>query len=241
MCGSNPAFRVIKLWIQQKKIHGEAAAEIIASLPSYLITPSAQLVDQFYDLVRITASSEEQQVKISSILAFSHVIRAACTSKSERKMKYSEPFKPCNSKSTTKYLLYLNSQMKADPTLRQVYISAIGNTGSSTAMPMLLHVARDSNTSPYQRASAILATRYIMLKNPTSAMHTLLSFFNNPTYPCAVRIAALSMLFYTRPPLMIWQRIAINTWYEPNEAINSYIWSTISNIATMQDPHYRDL
>jgi hypothetical protein len=239
MCGTNPAFRIVKAWLEQRKVRGEAAAEMIAALPSYILSPSPSLIQQFYELVRNSASSDDQQVKIASVLAFSHLLRVACINKAARKARYPEPYQPCRTENATQYLVYLASQMRADPTLRGVYMTAVGNTGANTALPVLLSVARDSSISPYQRASAILSTRYIVFRDPKSARNTLLSFYHSAKYPTAVRIAALSLLFYTRPPLMVWQRIAVSTWYETNAAMNAYVWSTLNNLATTQDPFYK--
>lgn len=239
MCGTNPAFRIVKAWLEQRKVRGEAAAEMVAALPSYILSPSPSLIEQFYELVRDYANSEDQQVKISTILAFSHLLRVSCISKTARKARFPEPYQPCRTENATVYLTYLARQMKSDPVMRRVYMTAIGNTGANAALPILLSVARDATVSPYQRASAILATRYIVFKNPKASTHTLLNFYHSSKYPTAVRIAALSLLFYTRPPLTIWQRIAVSTWYEPNSAIKAYVWSTLNNLATTQDPFYQ--
>lgn len=241
MCGTNPAFLVMKSWIERRKVRGEAAAQLIAAMPSYLLSPSSVLVRYFYSMVRTTANFEEQQVKISSILAFSHILRVACTNSASRKARYSHISPKCNWKVTNEYLPYMINQMKQNTSLQRVYMNAIGNTASPAAMKALLNVAKDSNISPYTRASAVFATKYIVFKYPKTSMYELLDLFHNPMHPTAVKIAALSLLIYTRPALVVWQRIAISTWYEPNEAVRAFIWSTFNNLAHLQDPVYHDM
>lgn len=83
MCGTSPAFRVMKAWLQQRKVRGEAAAELMAAMPSYLLTPGRELVREMFELVRglATAGDGEQQLKVASVLAFSHLLRLACVNK----------------------------------------------------------------------------------------------------------------------------------------------------------------
>jgi hypothetical protein len=48
MCGTNPAFNILKTWIEQKDLKGEEAAEVMSAIPSHLQTPGPDIVRHFY-------------------------------------------------------------------------------------------------------------------------------------------------------------------------------------------------
>jgi hypothetical protein len=48
MCGSNPAFHILKKWIEQKDLKGEDASEVMAAIPSHLQTPGPDIIREFY-------------------------------------------------------------------------------------------------------------------------------------------------------------------------------------------------
>ena len=55
MCGTNPAFQILKTWIEERKLEGEDASGVLATMPAHLQTPSPDIVRQFY--VSISAAS----------------------------------------------------------------------------------------------------------------------------------------------------------------------------------------
>jgi len=55
MCGTNPAFQILKTWIEERKLEGEDASGVLATLPAHLQTPSPDIVRQFY--VSMSAAS----------------------------------------------------------------------------------------------------------------------------------------------------------------------------------------
>jgi hypothetical protein len=48
MCGTNPAFQILKTWIEERKLEGEDASGVLATLPAHLQTPGPDIVRQFY-------------------------------------------------------------------------------------------------------------------------------------------------------------------------------------------------
>ena len=55
MCGTNPAFQILKTWIEERKLEGEDASGVLATLPAHLQTPGPDIVRQFY--VSMSAAS----------------------------------------------------------------------------------------------------------------------------------------------------------------------------------------
>jgi hypothetical protein len=48
MCGTNPAFRILKKWVEQKELTGEDASEVMAAVASHLQTPGPDIIREFY-------------------------------------------------------------------------------------------------------------------------------------------------------------------------------------------------
>lgn len=48
MCGTHPALLLIKGWIGRQQIEGEEAAQMIASLPTHIYSPSKKLFEDFF-------------------------------------------------------------------------------------------------------------------------------------------------------------------------------------------------
>ncbi|XP_068082316.1 vitellogenin isoform X2 [Anabrus simplex] len=243
MCGTNPAFTIIKSWITQKKIRGEEAAEVIASLPSNLQTPNSDVIYQFYELARHSSVEDDEQVKISAVLAFSNLVRVACVNTRYREARYTMEVlgSPCTVDSAARYIPWLTSQLRTDPGLRRVFLAALGNTAHPTALPVLKSMVEDSNLTPYLRSVAVFSMRYYISSDPYGMSEMLLAMFHNYSNPVPVRMAALSMLMYSKPGLSTWQQIAISTWYEPSPAIVSYIWSSLSSMSGAQDSLYQQM
>ena len=49
------------------------------------------------------------------------------------------------------------------------------------------------------------------------------------------------MLLSSEAPAAFWQRVALSTWFEPNDQINHYIYTTISSLIHNKDPLRRHL
>lgn len=48
MCGTNPAFHILRTWIEQKDLRGEEANQVMVTMPAHLQTPGPDIVRQFY-------------------------------------------------------------------------------------------------------------------------------------------------------------------------------------------------
>ena len=67
MCGTNPAFQILKTWIEERKLEGEDASGVLATLPAHLQTPGPDIVRQFY--VSMSAAKRLRWSR-GSVLAF---------------------------------------------------------------------------------------------------------------------------------------------------------------------------
>jgi hypothetical protein len=55
MCGTNPAFRILRNWIEQRELRGEDASEVMSMIPSHLQTPGADIIREYYVSTPTTA------------------------------------------------------------------------------------------------------------------------------------------------------------------------------------------
>jgi hypothetical protein len=185
----------------------------------------------------------DQQLKITSVLAFSHLLRTACVEWKGRHAQYTdETFDAtCELNHASRYISWYTGMLRADASLSRVYIAALGNTGAVAALPTLQGVAQDTNMSPYLRATAVLAMKYQALRVPEKTLPILLSLYHDMGQPVAVRVAAVSLLFYTKPQLAMMQRIAVLTWYDPSLAVAAFVRSSLVSLANSQDPVFSEL
>nr|CAD7399677.1 unnamed protein product [Timema poppensis] len=243
MCGTEASFTILKLWIEQKKLEGESAASAIASAPAHFRSPTPELLHMFYEMIRSSAVQEYQQLLISSVLAFSNLLRVACVDDNVKQAQYSVHMiqKPCTKDQASRYISFLEGYKKKSSTLRRVYITALGNTGLPAVLPLLKAIVNDTKASSYLRSSAVFSMKYLAFQEPSKLVSTLLAIYHSRDYPVVVRISAVSLLFFTCPELSVWQRLAIATWYEPNLALVSFVRSSLETLAQLEDPHYNQM
>jgi hypothetical protein len=72
MCGTNPAFQILKTWIEERKLEGEDASGVLATLPAHLQTPGPDIVRQFYVS---TSAAKRLLWSRDSVLAFGTQVR----------------------------------------------------------------------------------------------------------------------------------------------------------------------
>ncbi|XP_046407324.1 vitellogenin-1-like [Ischnura elegans] len=233
MCGTDPAFEMIASWIEERKVKGDEAANMISYVPLHLTAPSKRTVDRFHELIRNAATKDDYDLRTASLLAFSNVLRVACVNQAERKMRYPTNVygDPCPADSASRYIPYLASQLRADPALKPAVLMALGNTGSLLALPTLTAAARDSSSTPYLRARAITAMKHLVLSEPRATAPVLLSLYGDKQMPELVRLTAVSMLFFSKPTMPVWHRIAVGTWFEKSSSIRKFIWTSLKAFA----------
>lgn len=197
----------------------------------------------FQELIRSSAVLDNQQLKITSLLAFSQVLRAACVDKKTRYAHYTDEVfdATCELHQASRYVEWLASMLRSDPSSQRVYMAALGNTGAAAALPHLQSIAEDSSISPYLRASAVISMKYQTLRFPEQTSPILLSLYHDMGQPVAVRTAAVAMLLYTRPDIVLLQRIAVSTWYDPGMGVAAFVRSSLISLANLEDPSFSEL
>jgi len=242
MCGSHPAFRIIKGWVERQQIEGEEAAQVISSLPNQIFSPNKYLIQDFFDMVQQIAEKEDEQLTITALLSFSNLVRSACVNQASRQHKFSSIVKPvCDEGYVSRYVDWLSHKISSDAPLRRAYIEALGNVGSHHTIEILKSIAVNPTYSTYHRTSAVFAMRYQALKKHPEMIPLLMSLYHNYSMPASSRIASAALLVYTEPSLAVWQRLAISTWYEPSSAVSQFVSSSLRNIARAKDSLYSEM
>lgn len=194
--------------------------------------------DSFQDLVRSAVVRDDEQLKITSALSFNNLLRVACVKEEEREARFPATSlgAACTPQDAAHYLQWFKSQLKTDPALRDVYLFALGNSASPTVMASLRAAALDKTYKTGVRATAVLAMKELMVRDANATVPTLLHLYQDSTQPLPVRLAAAALLVFSRSSPVVWQRLAMSTWFERSPAICAFVWSSLSTLAQTRDP-----
>lgn len=93
----------------------------------------------------------------------------------------------------------------------------------------------------------LLRTKAIFSLSTLSSSHShktnsiLYPIFLNQSEPADVRLAAATLILARNPEQAFWSRLALSTWFESDNHVAHFIYTTISNLAQNPDPAFRDL
>ena len=90
------------------------------------------------------------------------------------------------------------------------------------------------------RAKAIFALSTLAVQKKEIVGTLLMPIFFNKAEETEVRLAALTLLFVSNPPQAFWSRVALSTWYEPNDQISHFIYTTIASRVANKNPLNRE-
>ena len=86
------------------------------------------------------------------------------------------------------------------------------------------------------RTKAIFALSNLALAKDDSVRPLLMPIAFNKEEQVEVRLAALSLLFVSNPPAAGWNALALSTWWEPNDQVSHFIYTTITSLAMNKNP-----
>merc|ERR1719495_3088253 len=114
------------------------------------------------------------------------------------------------------------------------YLNALGNLGHDAAALHLLKVIEGQLTrNAYVRSVAVYQLMRAAAAKPAIYRPILLDIIENVAESAEVRMAAITVLPYTRPTSEIWNKLAIRTWFDPSLQVVSYVYTTLKNIAEL--------
>merc|ERR1712168_894299 len=89
------------------------------------------------------------------------------------------------------------------------------------------------------RSLAIYSLQRVAVLEPAHVRPILMSIIENIAERPEVRIAAVAILPYARPTVVELKMIAVRTWMEPSQQVNSFIYSTLKSLAVTEVPELK--
>lgn len=180
-------------------------------------------------MVGVCNCKDHHQLKVTTILGFSNYVRistlAAGTMNENQDVK--------------RYVDWLQTHLSDDENLQLAYTQAIGNIPGKLTLSILKSLAMEKHLTVHKRSMAVFAMVYNALYYKLPTTIALMSMYHNESLPTPVRIAAVSLLFYSTQDMSIWQKIAVSTWFgEQTSVVKAFVWNTLQNLANNRDERY---
>ncbi|KAH9643935.1 hypothetical protein HF086_016485 [Spodoptera exigua] len=183
--GTHAAFKEIKSWILTKKIEGEEAAQVIASLPGSLGLPNELLMKEFWELALSPEVVEQRYLNSSALLAATKFIQ-----------KENQFIVGDHADILKAFAPYLEGQFTVTKYLRtQMVISlkALANKKDERVRAALFSILRNT-AEPYE--VRVAAALNIFLAFPTAEMMQIMAHMTNDDPSLQVRgVIATSISF----------------------------------------------
>jgi hypothetical protein len=239
-CGTNPAVLAIKTMIERQLIKGETAYQAIQAIPTYVIQPSAKLIQKLMELTETPVVREDKHLYKTLLMTLGELIGMTTAPRVHTTAKYVARDQMDTS---YKYIHELISKIhtveKED--VKAALIQALGQTGHPEIIPVLAHYAQDKNIPTYLRVKAIYSLHRVSNHVHHQLWTLLRPIFRDTTEQTEVRIAAFDILLSNSDPNTFLERVAAMTWYEPDQELVSYIYSTLKSLSAVKTPCYKDM
>ncbi|XP_039298807.1 uncharacterized protein LOC111043778 [Nilaparvata lugens] len=241
--GSKPSLKIINEWINRDIISNEESAQILRLLPEKLMFSDKETVEFYFKIVKLVAEKGDSSLFSAAVIGFSNFVRVACFDQTSTRSRFNPEFynQVCQQSQTDEFIHWLDEKLRDDLSSFKIIVTAMGNTGSPSAISKLTKKAQDSSLSSYKRLSSVFALRYQSFQYPKLVAPQLMRLYANFSNPAPVRIAAFSLLVYTQPPVSAWQRFAVSTWFEKNIVVNNFVQTTIQSFSRNEYQAYADI
>ena len=93
-----------------------------------------------------------------------------------------------------------------------------------------------AKTNPSVRTKAVLTLHKLAHHGDAEAIRILHKVYANPSENYQVRLGAFTLLMLSCPPDHVWQAVAVRTWFEPNQHVASFVFTTLDTLASFQTP-----
>lgn len=256
MSGTHPAIMFVKDLIQKGELKGESAAQIVSMIPMSVKTVTPELISELIKLVKsqtVKPSSQPRhtnQVWITTLLAIGNMINHACVSPKTKAFNYAmEPRGAtfCSKNHpviTREFIPLLARGLESSQSVwkKMVFIHALGNTGHPEILPVLEpYIHGEAHFDPQVQTKAVFALTRVAEIAPSKVYKVLRPVYANPKRHYAVRMAAFETLVMTAPSPAFFTVAATDTWFEPNQQVASYVYSTLANLANTTIPVYQNI
>lgn len=250
--GSMPAFQQIKSWIQTKKITGEEAAQVIASLPATLRYPTKEVMIEFFKLAMSPVVQEQKYLNSSALIAATTFINKGQVNNST-----AHSFYPTHmyGRLANKYDNFVVEEIL--PRLAQelqkailtgdnhkalIYVKAIGHLGHRTIMEVFApYLEGKVQVSTYLRASMVEILQLLAYQKDHYARAVLYSIMRNTAEPYEVRVLAAQGVFVSEPTGAMMHAMAEMTHKDPSLHVRAALKAGIETSAKLTSPRFYNL
>ncbi|XP_014366052.2 vitellogenin [Papilio machaon] len=250
--GTLPAFQQIKTWIQTKKIQGEEAAEVTASLPNTLRYPTKELMAQFFELAMNEEVRQQRYLNNSALIAATKFINMGQVNNRTAHSYYPTHMYGRLSNKDDDFVLKqvlprLQQELSQavendDRHKQQVYIKAIGNLGHRAILEVFApYLEGQIKVSNYIRTQMVNNLQTLAKQEDNHARAVLFSILKNTAEHYEVRVAAIRNIFMGRPNSPMMQSMAEMTHHDPSIQVRAALKSTIESAAALKNPRYFEL
>ena len=244
MTATNPCMAFIIEHVKAGRITNEAGAWIVANAIRNIKTPTVELMTELIAVLKLVHVHRHQHLTSTVALTLTQRIHEACihetTAVEDFPVKIYGRF--CDKKSpfiVRELIPFLAEKLfaSAEHDIHHeiiMYVNALGNLGHDAAALHLLKVIEGQLTRhAHVRSVAVYQLMRVAATKPTVYTPILLDIIENVAESAEVRMAAITVLPYTRPTAEILNKLAIRTWFDPSEQVVSYVYTTLKTIAEL--------
>merc|ERR1711887_508759 len=241
IAGTSPSIIFIKNMIETREMSTARLVKTISTLPHFVKTPTVELMNELFEMVKSEVVQENETVKINAMLAFGTIVNRACVGKNrEHRFPIYTFGEFCTSETseiTTKYVPYLVSQLKSARSQgeKAAAILAIGNLGHKSAIQILMpYIEGREGTTPLEQRLALYSLQYFDTERRNDIIQIYSSLVFNPAEDRDTRIAALSMLLNVEPSSVFFQKLATSTWFEQDSEFHKFVYATLKSLSEIK-------
>lgn len=250
MTGSNPAVSLIKHKIQNREVQNNyQLSRVLQSTLRSVRTPTKELLKEMLELVKEIRSQKNVHAFNVGIIQLANLVHEACIEPTDRVNRF--PVRVygrfCTEESeivTRDIIPYLTKSINEvnRESERLVLMAALGKIGhKDIMMPMVKIIEGKLSKSPMVRSVAVYSLKRLAKIEPTLVKPVLLQIIDNPAENTEVRIAAVSVLPWTKPSTAELQKIAVRSWFEPSKQVVSFIYSTLESLTKTNVPELKSV
>ena len=242
MGGTNPCIMMVKKWIETKEVVGAEAATLIMVIPMHIKTPTVEILQELFKMLRSGIGKDDEHLRQNTILAFATVVNVACirpaTTTNAFPVTMFKEF--CNSKTqrlVQQWIPFFANHLKEDVSIREkvVVLKAMSILQHPIVLPTLMDIATKNTENVHVRDAAIYAMMKFREVNPSLVEEVVKPIAFNRNEFHEVRIAATTVLMALNAPLATYQTLALHTWVESDQQMSNYISSFLEEAANMTD------
>ncbi|GAB6026383.1 hypothetical protein CHUAL_012586 [Chamberlinius hualienensis] len=231
MAGTDSAVLFIKKLIEENKIRGEHANNIVSNIGSYILEPKPDILEGFWNLCKTQLVKESRQLYVTTLLTFGELVNQACVPKEEPKTI--KPFHArstgCSSLLTSRFLQEITRQFDQTPEVWEKVTLALTlmRMGLNNTIDYIAPLLQQKymTYSPSVRTVLLMSLYETGPGREADIVKYIMPIFYNSSLTVEERVIAVDIVAYTTTSQSIMNQIAMSTWNEPNTQIHSYIYS----------------